>query len=60
MILAWTKDAWHDYLWCQTNDRALLRRINRVIEDILRGHDHLFGHDDCFFRKTCNTSDSWR
>ena len=36
MILAWTKDAWDDYLWWQVEDRTTLKRINRIIEDTLR------------------------
>lgn len=31
-----TPEAWDDYLWWQRNDRATLRRLNRLIEDICR------------------------
>jgi len=34
--LAWTKDAWRDYLYWQTQDRKTLKRINIIIESILR------------------------
>ncbi|OSM00072.1 Txe/YoeB family addiction module toxin [Magnetofaba australis] len=36
MILAWTPSAWADYLWWQSQDRATLKRINRIIDDTLR------------------------
>ena len=36
MKITWDQDAWDDYLWWQGNDRRLLRRINQLIEDILR------------------------
>jgi toxin YoeB len=39
--LAWTNDAWRDYLYWQTQDRKTqdrktLKRINIIIESILR------------------------
>ncbi len=34
--LAWTKDAWKDYLYWQTQDRKTLKRINIIIESLLR------------------------
>ena len=36
MILAWSEEAWQDYLWWQTQDRSTLKRINRIIADLLR------------------------
>ena len=36
MILAWTSDAWDDYLYWQTADRQTLKRINKLIEDTMR------------------------
>ncbi|WP_433712171.1 Txe/YoeB family addiction module toxin [Nocardia sp. CA-084685] len=40
MKILFTADAWADYLWWQANDKATLRRINRLIEDITRnGYD---------------------
>jgi len=36
MKLAFTPSAWEDYLWFQTRDRKLLRRINQVIQDVMR------------------------
>lgn len=34
--LAWTDEGWADYLYWQTQDRKTLKRINSLIEDILR------------------------
>lgn len=34
--LAWTAGGWEDYLYWQTQDRKTLKRINTLIEDILR------------------------
>jgi len=30
-ILAWTKEAWRDYLYWQSQDKKTLRRINKLI-----------------------------
>ena len=32
----WTDSAWEDYLYWQTQDRRLLRRINELIKDTER------------------------
>ena len=34
--LAWTGEAWSDYLYWQSQDRKTLRRINALISDALR------------------------
>ncbi len=34
--LAWTAEAWADYLYRQTQDRKTLKRVNRLIMDTLR------------------------
>jgi toxin YoeB len=34
--LAWTAQAWHDYLYWQKQDRKSIKRINRLIEECLR------------------------
>lgn len=34
--LAWTDEGWADYLYWQTQDRKTLKRVNTLIEDILR------------------------
>ena len=34
--LAWTNEAWSDYLYWQSQDRKTLKRINKLIEDTKR------------------------
>ncbi len=34
--LAWTQEAWDDYVFWQTQDRKTLKRINTLIADALR------------------------
>ena len=34
--LAWTEAAWTDYLYWQGQDKKTLKRINKLIADILR------------------------
>lgn len=34
--LIFSDQAWDDYLWWQREDRAVVKRINRVIEDARR------------------------
>jgi toxin YoeB len=34
--LAWTAEAWEDYLYWQSQDRKVLKRIDVLIADILR------------------------
>ena len=36
MRLVFTSSAWQDYLWFQEKDRQLLKRINKLIKNILR------------------------
>ena len=36
MKLVWSEHAWSDYLWWQSQDRKMLRRINALITDITR------------------------
>ncbi|WP_425469864.1 Txe/YoeB family addiction module toxin [Vibrio pectenicida] len=35
-LLAWTDDAWDDYMYWQTQDKKTLRRINKLINDVKR------------------------
>jgi len=35
-VLAWTNEAWQDYLYWQTQDKKTLKRINKLITDTLR------------------------
>ena len=34
--LAWTHEAWADYVYWQSQDRKTLKRINALIADVLR------------------------
>ena len=36
MNLTFTLLGWADYLWFQQHDRKLLKRINQLIQDVLR------------------------
>lgn len=36
MLLAWTPQAWEDYLFWQATDKRTLRRINELLRDALR------------------------
>ncbi len=36
MKLIFTERAWEDYLWFQSNERKLLKKINALIKDIQR------------------------
>ena len=35
-ILSWTREAWGDYLYWQTQDKKTLKRINKLIQDAQR------------------------
>ena len=35
-LLSWTDEAWKSYLYWQTQDRKTLKRINRLIAEVLR------------------------
>ena len=34
--LAWTDEAWKDYIYWQTQDKKTLKRVNRLLDDIKR------------------------
>ena len=36
MKLRWADAAWEDYRWWQRHDRAMVKRINKLIEDAMR------------------------
>jgi toxin YoeB len=36
VLVAWTEDAWDEYVAWQVTDREMLRRISRLIEAIRR------------------------
>ncbi|WP_082223515.1 Txe/YoeB family addiction module toxin [Jonquetella anthropi] len=35
-IIEWDFDAWEDYLYWQTHDKKILKRINQIVKDISR------------------------
>ena len=40
MIKVWSDHAWEDYVYWQTQDKKILKRINQLIKDIDRnGHE---------------------
>lgn len=43
MKLVWDEHAWEDYLWWQSQDRKILRRINLLIRDIVRSGNEGIG-----------------
>jgi len=43
MMLGWTSNGWEDYLFWQENDRKILKRINKLIQDVLRNPTSLEG-----------------
>jgi toxin YoeB len=43
MMLGWTANGWEDYLFWQENDRRILKRINKLIQDVLRNPTSLEG-----------------
>ena len=46
MRLDWDRNAWQDNLWWQTEDRQVLKRINLLIEDIMRNGNGGIGKPD--------------
>lgn len=43
MKIIWSEDAWDQYEYWQTADRRILKRINLLIRDIMRGDDEGIG-----------------
>ena len=35
-LLCWTDESWSDYVYWQGQDRKTLKRINRLVDDMLR------------------------
>jgi len=35
-LLSWTDEAWHSYVYWQTQDKKTLKRINKLIADVKR------------------------
>ncbi len=36
--LAWTDEAWKDYIYWQSQDKKTLKRINKILDDIRRNN----------------------
>ena len=36
MKYVWDEHAWADYLWWQAQDRKVLKRINTLLQDVVR------------------------
>lgn len=36
MILSWTKNGWADYLYWQTADRSMTKRVNALVLETMR------------------------
>ena len=43
MIINFTETGWADYLYWQTQDKKTLKRINQLIQDILRNDNNGIG-----------------
>ena len=39
----WSDEAWEEYLYWQTQDKKIIRKINNLIKDIDRNGDHCTG-----------------
>lgn len=43
MPITWSDNAWEDYLWWQSEDRKMLKRVNLLIADIQRNGNEGIG-----------------
>ena len=43
MIKSWTDEAWEEYLYWQTQDKKIIKRINNLIKDIDRNGYNCIG-----------------
>lgn len=43
MKVVFSAHAWEDYLWWQRQDRKLMRRVNQLIQDIMRNGNEGIG-----------------
>jgi toxin YoeB len=64
MKLAWSDDAWEEYLYWQTQDKKTLRKINGLILSIQRegtlkgeGHPEVLKHRPGYSRKINEKTD---
>lgn len=56
MRLVFTDSAWKDYLWFQSHDRRLLKRINTLITETLRSPQQGIGKPE---RLKANLAGYW-
>ena len=35
-LLAWTPNAWEDYLYWQAHDKAMVRKVNALLQEAMR------------------------
>lgn len=42
----WFDEAWEDYLWGQSQDKKILKKINLLLKDIERGGNDGLGKPD--------------
>ncbi|MFE9488436.1 MULTISPECIES: Txe/YoeB family addiction module toxin [unclassified Streptomyces] len=43
MKLIWHESAWADYVWWQSQDRKVLKRINALLQDVVRNGNEGIG-----------------
>lgn len=43
MKLVWSESAWDDYVWWQSQDRKVLKRINTLLQDVTRNGNERIG-----------------
>lgn len=44
--LTFSKKAWEEYLYWQTQDKKTLKRINNLLEGLQRGNDEIIGKSE--------------
>ncbi len=54
--LAWTDEAWSDYVYWQSQDKKTLKRINKLISDVIRSPFEGIGKPESLKE---NLSDFW-
>lgn len=52
MRLVWDQSAWEDYVYWRRADRAVLRRVNRLIDAVLRDPCEGIGRPEQLDRKS--------
>lgn len=43
MKIVWDQNSWEEYVWWQTQDRKILKRVNELIKDIQRNGNEGLG-----------------